>query len=112
MVHAARGLSLLLTICALVATAVAQTPQRGAGAATRDVYVSVLDRQGAPVPGLGTTDFVVKEDGMVREILEVKTADAPLQIALLIDDSTAASSATSYLRDGIAAFLERMRGPA
>ena len=42
----------------------------------------------------------------------MKPADAPLQIALLIDDSAAATDATSYLRDGLAAFLERMRGKA
>jgi hypothetical protein len=35
-----------------------------------------------------------------------------MQIAVLIDDSTAATDATSYLRDGLAAFLERMRGRA
>jgi VWFA-related protein len=64
------------------------------------------------VTGLTPADLVVKEDNVVREVLEVKPADAPMQIAVLIDDSTAATDATSYLRDGLAAFLERMRGKA
>ena len=72
----------------------------------------VLDNKGVPVTGLTPADFAVKEDNVVREVLEVKPADAPMQIALLIDDSTAATDATSYLRDGLTAFLERMRGKA
>ena len=35
-----------------------------------------------------------------------------MQIAVLIDDSAAATDAMSFLRDGLAAFLERMRGHA
>jgi VWFA-related protein len=112
MTHAARGFSTLLVVCALASGAHGQTPSRGADVRTRDIYVSVVDNRGAPVTGLTAADFAVKEDGTVREVLEVKPADAPMQIALLIDDSTAASDATTYLRDGLAAFLERMRGKA
>jgi VWFA-related protein len=89
----------------------AQAPQR-ADARSREIYVSVLDRQGAPVTGLTTADFIVKEDGAVREVVDVKPATDPLTIAVLIDDSAAATDATSYLRDGLAAFLERLRGHA
>jgi len=112
MTQASRGLSALLVVSALAAGAYAQTPARAADVRNREIYVSVLDNKGAPVTGLTPADFVIKEDGAVREVLDVKPADAPLQIAVLIDDSTAASDATSYLRDGLAAFLERMRGKA
>ena len=112
MTQAARGLSALAVVCSLVAGIGAQAPPRSADVRTREIYVSVLDNKGVPITGLTPADLVVKEDGAVREVLDVKTADAPLQIALLIDDSAAASDATSYLRDGLAAFLERMRGRA
>jgi VWFA-related protein len=112
MAQAARGLSTLLAVCSFVAVAAAQTPPRGADVRNREIYVSVLDNKGVPVTGLTPADLVVKEDGAVREVLDVKPADAPLQIALLIDDSAAASEATSYLREGLTAFLERMRGRA
>jgi hypothetical protein len=112
MAQAARGLSALAVVCSVVAGAYAQTPSRAADARTREIYVSVLDNKGMPVGGLSPADLVVKEDNVVREVLDVKPADAPMQIAVLIDDSTAATDATSYLRDGLAAFLERMRGRA
>ncbi len=112
MTQAARGFSTLVVLCSLVAGAHAQTPPRGADVRNREIYVSVLDNKGVPITGLTPADLVVKEDGAVREVLDVKPADAPLQIALLIDDSAAASEATSYLREGLTAFLERMRGRA
>ena len=110
MTPAFRALSACLVIVSAGAAG-AQTPQ-GADARSREIYVSAVDRQGAPVTGLTTADFTVKEDGAVREVIDVKPATDPLQIAVLIDDSAAATDATSYLRDGLEAFLERMRGHA
>ena len=105
-----RALSACLVIVSTGAAS-AQAPQR-ADARSREIYVSVLDRRGAPVTGLTTADFIAKEDGAVREVVDVKPATDPLTIAVLIDDSAAATDATSYLRDGLAAFLERLRGHA
>ena len=103
-----------LSACLVIASTgmvSAQAPP-GADARSREIYVSAVDRQGAPVMDLTTADFTVKEDGVVREVLDVKPATDPLQIAVLIDDSAAATDAVSFLRDGLAAFLERMRGHA
>jgi VWFA-related protein len=110
MTPALRALSACLVI-ASTGAAGAQTAPR-ADARSRDIYVSAVDRQGAPVTDMTAADFIVKEDGATREILDVKPATDPQQIAVLIDDSAAATDATSYLRDGLAAFLERMRGRA
>jgi VWFA-related protein len=105
-----RALSVCLAVSSFGAGANA-APQR-ADLRTREIYVSAVDRQGAPVTGLTAADFTIKEDNAVREVIDVKPATEPMQVALLIDDSAAAHDATSFLRDGLLAFLERMRGHA
>ena len=107
----ARSLLACLGVC-LLAAAPPHADAQGADARTRDVYVSAVDSRGAPVPGLTAADFVVREDGAAREVLNVRQADAPMHVALLIDDSQAAADSTLYLREGLAAFLERLRGRA
>lgn len=107
--HSALGVVLVLGSFQQVAV---QAQERAGDVRTRQIYVSAVDNKGAPVTGLTIGDFVVKEDGQEREVLDVKPADAPLHIAVLIDDSAGATEATSYLRDGLAAMLERLRGKA
>jgi VWFA-related protein len=106
-----RAFSVCLAISSFGAGAIAAAPQ-SADVRTREIYVSAVDRQGAPVTGMTAADFIIKEDGTVREVVDVKPATEPMQVALLIDDSAAANDATSFLRDGLAAFLERLRGHA
>jgi Ca-activated chloride channel homolog len=110
MTHAVLRLAPLLAVGLIGASPEAQTPQRTGAARDREVYVSVVDNKGAPVTGLTAADFVVREDGKVREVLEARQADDPLEVALLVDDSAAATDATSYLREGLAAFIERLHG--
>ena len=46
-------------------------PAAFAQAQERVVYVSAVDRNGAPVLDLTAKDFIVREDGMAREVLRV-----------------------------------------
>lgn len=111
MAHALRRLLPALLICSAAATLHAQ-PSQPDTAKTRDVYVSVLDRRGAPVTDLTAAEFLVREDGTAREVVSARLADAPMHVAVLIDDSQAASNATLYLREGLSALLERLHGKA
>ena len=77
---------------------------------TRSVYVSVLDNRDAPVSGLGIADFVVREDGVAREVVKVEPATAPLDVMLLVDDSQALNAALQPTREGIDRFIDKMQG--
>lgn len=77
-----------------------------AQAQQRVVYASALDQSGAPVAGLGTTDFVVREDKLAREVLAVAPSSDPMEIALLIDNSAASDPFLRDLREATAAFID------
>jgi len=75
----------VVAVAACVAAAGAATsgvPQ----ASQRHVYVSVTD-DGDPVANLTVDDFVVRENGVAREVLSVAVAPPPTHIGLVIDDS-------------------------
>ena len=77
----------------------------------RSMFVSVVDPTGAPVPSLGPSDFIVREDNLSREVLRVVPATDPMQIAILVDNSTAASSLVPFIRRALPAFVEVLTRP-
>ncbi len=97
-----RGLLGAACLVALVASAAVAQPN------LRALYVSVLNQQGAPVPDLGPSDFIVREDNVSREVLRVAPATEPMQVALLVDNSAAAQSDISNLRRALHAFVTAM----
>src|SRR5437867_12690791 len=77
----------------------------------RAMYVSVVDDSGAPVPGLGPADFVVREDNVAREVLRVAPADEPMQIAVLVDTSQTARDDISHMRTALPPFVTALTNP-
>jgi len=76
-----------------------------AQAQQRVIYASAVDEKGDPVAGLGPADFIVREDKVAREVLNVSEASEPMDIALLIDNSQAADPYIRDLREGVTAFI-------
>ena len=74
----------------------------------RSLYVSLVDRNDAPVASVTPDDLVVREDGVAREVLRVEPATDPMQVALLVDNSQAATQAVQYLRDALGPFVDTL----
>ena len=76
----------------------------------RTLFVSAVDDKGEPVEGLGPDAFVVREDGRRREILRVSHATEPIDLALLADNSQAATAEITFIREGLSKFVAAMEG--
>jgi VWFA-related protein len=74
----------------------------------RTLFVSAVNQSGEPVEGLGPEAFVVTEDGARREVLRVSRATEPMDVAILVDNSTAAAEEITFLRNSLSKFVQRM----
>ena len=76
----------------------------------RSMYVSVYGEDGTPLEGLDERNFVVLEDGVEQDILHARRATGPMQVAVLIDTSTAARQVLSDFRRGLDTFVAALPG--
>jgi VWFA-related protein len=74
----------------------------------RTLFVSATNESGEPVEGLGPEAFVVREDGARREVLRVSRATEPMDIAVLVDNSTAAEEEILFFRSALSKFVQTM----
>ena len=77
----------------------------------RVAYVSAYDEKTrAPITGLGVRDFAVREDGAAREVLRVTPATSPMAVAVLVDNTQAATDHIADIRRGLASFVKSLQG--
>jgi VWFA-related protein len=76
--------------------------------ATRTIYVSALTKN-VPVTDMTAADFVVKEEGKVRDIATAQIATTPMSIALMLDNGGLSLGA---VRQGAGLFIEALQGRA
>jgi VWFA-related protein len=100
--------ALLLAIIFGAAAALLPKTVEAQNARERTLYVSAVDDKGEPVEGLGPDAFVIRENGQRREVLRVSHAIEPIDIALLVDNSAAAASEITFLRDALSTFVATM----
>jgi VWFA-related protein len=97
-------LALAVALIAAVLPAFRAPLAAQAGARERTLYVSAVNDKGEPVEGLGVDAFVIREDGVRREVLRASRAVEPIDIALLVDNSTAADQEITFIRDALSRF--------
>jgi VWFA-related protein len=100
-----------LTLAFLAAiAATGATPAILSQARELAMYVSVVDGDGKPVTDVKPDEFVIRENGVRREVLRASRATDPMQVALVVDNSQAASGVIHDLRDGVQTFIRAMAG--
>jgi VWFA-related protein len=98
----------LLLAFTLAALPVGLRAQAGSG--ERTLFVSAVDAHGDVVEGLGPADFIVREDGVPREVLRVSRAVEPVDVALLVDNGATSADAITNIRAGLKTFISMMAG--
>jgi hypothetical protein len=101
---------LAFVVSLLVATGMlsARTTQ----SSQRSYLVTAIAESGVPVRSLTAADFVVREDGDVREVVSAELSTFPLAVSLLIDMTQPALEAnmlTRDLRTAVASFVAAVR---
>jgi hypothetical protein len=97
---------LLVAALPVAACALAWSAAPSAQAIQRAMYVSAVNEAGTPVPGLGPSDFIVREDNKAREVLKAEPAVEPMQVAVLVDTSQGARNDISHIRTALPGFLK------
>lgn len=97
----------LLLFALIVAAAPAAIGRIGA-ASDKAIFVAALDNAGKPVKGLTAADFALREDGVDREITDVKPATEPLQIVLLADTTKGVDEILQDMRRSLTAFVHQV----
>ena len=98
----------LVSASAFIGLTTTTVAEQANGPRERALFVSAVDKDREPVSGLGPDAFVVREDGVRREVLRVSRATEPIDIALLVDNTTAASDEITFLREGLSKFVATM----
>ena len=73
------------------------------------VPVVVRDREGRPVTDLTASDFQIYEDGRPQRVATFATADAPFEVALLLDTSGSTREEVALIRRAANAFIDSLR---
>jgi VWFA-related protein len=93
---------------ALVVGLVSGEAPSGAQTVERDVYVTVLDRAGAPIGGLTAEYFAVREDGKDRQVVRVAPSAAPMHVAVVVDTSLGRTVLVEPFTAAIGPFMESL----
>lgn len=86
-----RWLAVCLIPVALIAVGLTGVAARSQGT-DKTIFVAVTDAGGKPLTDLKVSEFAVREDNVMREVVSVKPASKPLYLYLLADTSRQAGN--------------------
>lgn len=73
------------------------------------LYVQAFERgTGAIVTDLEVPEVIVREDGVALPVVDVRPANLPMKLVVLVDNSRTAARAFDRVRDGLRSFFERL----
>ena len=73
------------------------------------LYVQAFERgTGAIVTDLSIPEVIVREDGAVLPVVDVRPANLPTKLVVLVDNSRTAARAFDRVRDGLRSFFGRL----
>lgn len=99
-------LTAVLAAAWLLSPSTNAAPQRGH--TEQSAIITAYTDTATPALGLTATDFVIREDGLAREVIRVATAPPPSHVMLLLDDSQAADRSVQFLRSAAPLFIKEM----
>jgi VWFA-related protein len=77
-----------------------------------ELYTTVIDRKGRPVPGLAREDFRVREDGQPQDLMRFEwVEDVPIHAAILLDTSTSMTEEIDQAERAALRFFEQLLTP-
>ena len=73
------------------------------------VYVQAFDqRTGEVITDLTESEVVVREGGVIRPVLDVRPANVPTKLVVVIDNSSSAVRAFGRMQEGLRSFFDRL----
>ena len=97
---------------AVVLLALWGLPPAPADAQSRRLYVQAFERgTGAIVTDLEVPEVIVREDGVVLPVTDVRPANLPTKLVVLVDNSRTAARAFDRVRDGLRGYPARIHTP-
>ncbi len=100
---------LSLVAAAVLAPVLAAAPQ---GGVEKSIFVTVLDKAGAPLRDLEPAEFLVREDDVSRQVIDARLATEPLFVSLLVDTAKPLAGVpfpSQDLRRGLTTFVKTVQ---
>lgn len=76
----------------------------------KHVFVTVLDKSGAPIEGLTAEHFAIMESGRERPVVRAEPLRTPMHVAVLVDTSAMNGAPDETYRSAVADFVVRLAG--